>query len=313
MSELPPDRDDDAGDVARPAPATDFVWTPELASGHVPGEPLAERRPNRVLRATVWTIAIFVVWTIAATGWPGRAPAGDDAAFDSGLAAGQLVGSILGAFLTAWLIWGVRFLWVRRRGGRADWTNPIVPVLAVFIAVVVLTGSPRPAGGTPATGGTTASAPAAAPTPTRSAASPAPSVFTLAEVLRIDPPYVLEVAPAAEAKQIADAFRGDDPNAVKAIEVRRLTTPTDGLLGFAVLVDADVQPGQEAVAMFLVERGMRGSNATRNHSTIGGRDVVTGLSDGAGYAAWVEPPYLKIVIVDDEATAKAVAAKFVRE
>jgi hypothetical protein len=282
-------------------PPTAFAWTPELAAGRSPDAPPPAPPPRHpVLDAIAWIGGL--IGAIIVGGASVRVRTGDSA-FTSGENAGRLVGSVLGGFVIALVLWGL-VVFATRHGARPRrLSSPIVPVLAVVVLLFALLGaspSSKPV-----------SADAASPVPT---ASPTPGRRTLDQVLVIEAPYRLEVAPADESAAIVQLISEGDQTLFRSVDVRRIRSGTT-LIGYAVLADVNVAPGLEAIYLSQFERGVKESSASSppTHVTIRGRDVLSGVSDDAGYAVWIEAPYLKIVFTIAPEDARLVAQKFVIE
>jgi hypothetical protein len=300
VSEQPPERDDVAEPapdepVAPPPPATTFAWTPDLAAGRAPDAPPSAPPPRRpILDSIAW--AAGLVGAIVVAGASVRARTGSSA-FTTGENAGKLVGSVIGGFLIALLLWGIVVLVTRRRGRPRRLSSPVVPALAVVVLLLALVGAAPASGPTSADG--------ASPGPT---VSPTPSRHTLDQVLVIDAPYRLEDSPPDESAAIVQLVSQGDKTLFRSVDVRRIRSGTT-LVGYAVLADVNVAPGLEALYLSQFERGVTetSSSAPPTHATIRGRDVLTGVSEDAGYAVWIEAPYLKIVftVVPDDARRDA--------
>jgi hypothetical protein len=285
-------------------PATSFEWTPELAAGHAPGWTAADdEHPHPVVRAVVWVLGFAVVAWFALVRWAGDGPPAGSTSFETGQYYGRILGSVLGPFLLAFVLWGVRLLFARSGTRRRRVFSPVVPALAVVIALVGLSG------GTRATGGTASNPAGSSAAPSASTAATA-TRRTRDEAMAIAAPYRLETAQASEASQIVDQMTGGDRSLFKSIEVHRIVNGTD-LIGYVVLADADVGPGFDAVYLAQFERGMAGSGTTASHATVNGREILTGTTGGAGFAVWIEAPFLKIVFTATPSDARGVADKFV--
>ncbi len=306
MSEQPPERAEasEAPGVeppAKPPPETSFAWTPEMAAGRAPDAPPPPSPPRRpLLDAVVWIVGFLAAIVVAGASVRERT---GSSAFETGQNAGKLVGSVLGGFLIALVLWGL-VVFATRRGSRPRrLSSPIVPVLAVIVLLFALLGA------TP--GSKPVSAYASSPAPT---ASPTPGRRTLDQVLVIQQPYHLEVAPADESAAIVQLISEGDKTIFRSVDVRRILSGST-VIGYAVVADVNVSPGLEAVYLSQFERGVNqsGPSAAPNHLTIRGRDVLAGTTEDAGYAVWIEAPYLKIVFTIAPEDAQSVAQKFVIE
>lgn len=296
MSELPPDRFDEP----KPPPPTAFEWTPELASGHAPGETEAPESIHRGRLVAIWVLSILATWLLAVIATDVRGSGTGDA-FESGRSAGRLFGSVLAVYLIAALLVGVRALFARRGRRRRLFLSPFLPVLGVLVALVSFVGAARPASGTSA--GTAAASESPAP-------SASPARRTLDEVLVIRAPYHLEASPTEESSEIVRLMTPADQSVFKSVDVRRIRSGSD-LIGYTLLADASITPGLELIYLAQFERGVKETGASTAHTTIQGRDVLSGVSQDAGYAVWIEAPYLKIVITVAPEDAQKVAQSFV--
>ena len=259
-----------------------------------------------------------------------RATYGLDATMDA-RDSGRVFGTLAAAFIFAFAVWGV-VVWVsRRRGVRRRLSSPIVPVLAIVLLLIRLSGASAIAPGdaalapSPSIPAATAlpSVPAA-PSPTAAAtASPAPSAgasarpsadpavrSALLRTLVIDPPYTLETSPPDEEQEFLSFFTGDDFGVVRDVAVRRVLDD-QGIIAFVVVADMGIDPAAEALSLAGIELGVRGEGGTATRETLDGRTVLVGESGGAAFAMWIEAPYMKIVYGSDLATARAIGRAFV--
>lgn len=289
-----------------PAPAppaeTAFAWTPELASGHLPGE---SRPATRSRWARPLWLLVIVVSVVAAINNLGRV---DSTASDPSRAAGGAVGLAFAPLIWGVILWAAVVLVARLIGRRRSMRGSGVPLIALaFMLVGLIVGSWPVAGARAPTTAAGAVTPSPSPSP-----SPSPGRHTLDEVLVIDPPYRLEAAPPEEASAIVQLITEGDQTLFKSIETRRIRSGSE-LIGYALIADANVTPGLEALYLGQFEKGVDQTAATKTHATLGGRDVLIGVSDGAGFAVWIEAPYLKLIFTTEPADARKVAEKFVLE
>jgi hypothetical protein len=248
---------------------------------------------------------VIVVSVVAAINNLGRV---DSTASDPSRAAGGAVGLAFAPLIWGVILWAAVVLVARLIGRRRSMRGSGVPLIALaFMLVGLIVGSWPVAGArapTPAAGAVT---PSPSPSP-----SPSPGRHTLDEVLVIDPPYRLEAAPPEEASAIVQLITEGDQTLFKSIETRRIRSGSE-LIGYALIADANVTPGLEALYLGQFEKGVDQTAATKTHATLGGRDVLIGVSDGAGFAVWIEAPYLKLIFTTEPADARKVAEKFVLE
>jgi hypothetical protein len=242
----------------------------------------------------VWVVGIVVSLGFAVVIAGLQARSGPASAFEGGRRVGEVVGEVLAAFLVAFGLWAL-VVWVSRRRGRARrLTSPIVPLIAIVFLGLAFTNvvtRPESAAALRAAAGTT---------------------HTLDQVLVIDPPYRLDTAPPEEERQFLDLFTGSQPGAFKTVVMRRIYEGED-LVGYAIVADAEVKPGAEAVAMGGVELGLGGQDVTKTHTTLAGHDVISGTAGGAGYTVWVEAPFVKIVFAPVESDAATIAERFISD
>ena len=275
-----------------PPPQPTFAWTPELASGlQLGASPPATPRRRPLLDAVVWVVAlaISVIFAIGIVGFRTRAAA-PTSAFDSGRRVGEVLGTVVGALIMAFVLWGIVVFVSRRRGHPRRLTSPIVPLIAFLVLSISLVANATRPGAIAAIDGT--------PSATHS----------IDQVLAIGAPYHLENSPTDEEKQFLDLINGGSTNAFKSVVVRRVYRGSD-LAGYAMVADAEVEPGQDAVALAGVELGL-GTDVTKSRATLAGHNVISGIAGGAGYSVWVEPPFVKMVFASSEQDAKDIAARF---
>jgi hypothetical protein len=298
MQQPPPDR----SEAPSPPPATTFEWTPELASGRVPGAAPAPDPVHRVRRTIAWLVGLVVVLWIASITISVRDGAVPSDAFESGRQAGRVVGTALSAFLIAFVLWGVRAVFARRGGRRRLLLSPMVPSLAVVIALVGLIGVSRPA----AVAGS-----AVVP------GSPSPSVAaaqTLDEALAIGKPYTLEAPSAAEESAVLTQMQLNR-SSYKSLTVRRILH-SGSFDGYAFIAETDLRPGAEAFAIAAIEMAFSSGASsnpgwTKSRTQVNDHEVVTvGSSDGV-VAMWAEPPFVKLIVALDRSTLDSVVANFV--
>ena len=291
-------------DPTRPEPTraeTSFAWTPELASGHLPGETPVPRRSRSA--GPLWTAAIVICSVAAIVGLGGAS--GDDAS-EASRAAGRAVGTAFAPLIWGFLIWGVVVLVGRVLGRRPSLRGPAIPVIAlVFILLGLIVGSwPVRSSSGPESGAVTTATPSPSP-------SPSPRTFTLDEALRIGAPYRLGDPIGSEEAGFADQFTGGRTGDYRSVTVKRIYKGS-ALVGYAIVADAKVRAELVSFGLAGVEMGLaKESNVTTTRQTINGREVITGVGDGFGYSIWIEPPFVKAVIGLDGTELRDVLATFV--
>ena len=293
MTEPPPDR----YDTPKPPPATAFEWTPELASGRVPGAEPPPEPIHRIRLATIWLLSALAVFFIATVSVGIRDSPGD--AFESGRSAGRVVGTALAAFILAFLLWGVRVLFASRHRRRLL-ASPMVPLLAVLISLVSMFGAGRPASGSPSGG---ARSPSATPA----------VAHTLAEALAIRAPYVAREPDEAERQALL--VQMGDLHSYKSVTVRRILEG-DAFVAYAVLGETDLRPGAEALAITAFELALAADRSaspgwTETRTQVKGKTVLRITGDDGNLAVWTEPPYVKLVFAFTGTTLDSVVANFV--
>jgi hypothetical protein len=242
-----------------------------------------------VLEVAVWLAALTFATVIATASANIAGRSAPATAYESGRRFGEVLGVVLVALLLAFVAWWVVVRVSRRRGtsGRRL-SSPIVPLIACILVI--------PLGGV---GGA-----AAGPAPTAIASR------TLDDVLRIATPYHLERSPADEEQQLTALLAGGGTGSFRSVEVRRIYNGT-GLAGFALVADAGVVPGSETAVLGEVERGLGTDEVTKAHVAIGGHDALSGVAGGAGYAVWIEAPFVKVVFAPTEQEATDISTAFV--
>jgi hypothetical protein len=294
MSEPPPDR----YDTPKPPPSTAFEWTPELASGHLPGEEAPVEPVHPVRRAVVWLLAAAVVVFISSISVGLRGGGPPATAFESGREAGRVVGTAVGAFLLAFLIWGIRALFAPSGRRRRLLLSPIVPVLAVLIALFSLMGASR-----------TAAGPGVTAVPTASLAAPQ----TLQAALAIRSPYTAR-EPDSDERQALLTQLGD-LSSYKSLTVRRILDG-DAFVAYAILGETDLKPGADALAIAGFEMAFEAERSANpdwieTRTQVNGKTVLRIAADDGAFAMWAEPPYVKVVIAFSGPTLDSVVASFV--
>lgn len=311
-----------------PVAAAEFAWTPELAAGRVPGPTatIAAPRRRRWLDWLVWIVG--VLFAIGLSSSIVRATYGLDSRMDA-RDTGRVFGTMAAAFLLAFALWGIATWISRRRGTPRRLASPIVPLLAMVLLFIRLSSVSATAPGetalapSPAVSAAAATAapslsetPGPATTPGSSpAVSARPSVdpaihAALLKTFVIDPPYTLQASPPDEESEFLSFFSGEDFGVLRDVGVRRVVDD-QGIAGFVVVADMDIDPAFEALSLAGIEIGVRGEGGTTTRETLNGRTVLVGESGGAAFAMWVEAPYMKIVYGSDIATVRAIGKAFV--
>jgi hypothetical protein len=311
-----------------PQPATTFEWTPDLASGRLPGNgPASPGEPgprNPLITAALWIAGLVVLFALASSA-AGPAPA-DGSSFESGRSAGRVVGAVLVWLVVGFVAWGV-VVWLERRRGRRRLTSPVVVGIAILASATAIAASGPRAGATsasagpaspspPAVGSGATSSPVASAPPAGSAA-PASSTDDSAAVtgaLTIRSPYTLQ-RPSLGEEQAVLSQMDVDTSTFKSFSVRRVLK-SNSIVAYAFIAETDLKPGADAFVMAALEMAFTSEASsnpawTKVHSQVNGRDVLTLTSNDGVVSMWSEAPIIKMVVAFDRATVDGVVASYV--